>query len=127
MTHTITNTEKMDQYTICKELRDDMNDSLIGTVSRGLSKYGRLSALLEVLVGEIIFDEHANEDAGFTSKAKVRERLGYVLDNLAKLIVRDHGDEGECLVSARLSTEEAPDIEKLRREMRAMLKKPGKV
>ena len=58
----------------------------------------------------------------FTSKAKLRDRLKYVLNELALNIIHLQGDEGEAMkMATRYPTKQDARVVKLRSEMTAIL------
>jgi hypothetical protein len=114
----IETTKRPDLYSMWAQLQENISNLLLDTHKNGIGKNDRLYALVNALVGEIIYDEYERPRGvtglpmGFTSKATVRERLQFVLDLLAQQIVRGHGEEGDVFVHARLSTEEIPDTQR---------------
>jgi hypothetical protein len=108
------------KHSVWVNLQRNLNESILDSAGKGHNKWDRHHAVVNILVGEMIFDDDGN-DISFTSKPKLHERLKFVLPLLARAIVTDHGKEGEMLVELRIVTDETPEVVTLRSQMAAML------
>jgi len=104
-------------------LLDDLGLGLAKAQKEGLSKDERLRALVFTLCEEMTGDDSDTPARPFTSKARLRDRLKHVLDELALNIIHLQGDEGEITKRAtRYPTKQDARVVKLRSEMAVMLK-----
>jgi hypothetical protein len=104
-------------------LSDCLGLGLAKAQKEGLSKDERLRALVCGLCEEMTVDDSDAPALPFTAKAKLRERLKHVLDELVLNIIHLQGDEGEVMKRAtRYPTKQDARVVKLRSEMAVMLK-----
>jgi hypothetical protein len=103
-------------------LLDEFGLGLAKAQKERLSKDERLRALVWKLCQEITVDDGDAPALPFTSKARLRDRLKHVLDELALNIIHLQGDEGEVMRRAtRYPTKQDARVVKLRSEMAVML------
>jgi len=103
-------------------LLDDLGLGLAKAQKEGSSKGERLRALVFKLCEEMTVDDSDAPALPFTSKAKLRDRLKYVLNELALNIIHLQGDEGEAMkMATRYPTKQDARVVKLRSEMTAIL------
>ena len=104
-------------------LSDDLVLGLAKAQKDGLSKDDRLRALVFTVCEEMTVDDSDGPAPPFTSKARLRERLKNVLDELALNIIHLQGDEHEIMKKAtRYPTKQDAGVVKLRSEMAVLLK-----